>query len=122
MSRMTIQAEANFLPEDSDEAASRFFFVYRITIRNDGDAPAQLLNRHWWVTDGNGQVQEVHGSGVVGKQPRLAAGETFEYTSAAALETPVGAMHGYYEFVDDDGRTFEAAIPAFSLSVPNVKH
>ena len=122
MSDFRISAEARHLPEESDAQSSRYVFSYEVTIRNEGGEPAQLMARHWWVTDGNGAVQEVHGSGVVGKKPYLAGGEEFRYSSFAVLETPVGAMHGYYEFVTDTGRTFEAAIPAFSLSVPNLRH
>ena len=122
MSRIAVAAVAEYLPEESAPEDSRYVFAYRVTIANEGPQDAQLLTRHWWVTDGNGQVQEVHGAGVVGQQPHIAVGATYEYTSGAVLESPVGAMHGYYEFVDDQGRRFEAAIPAFSLSVPNLRH
>lgn len=122
MNRMAVTAVARYLPEESDPEVSRYVFAYRIEIHNEGEIAAQLVTRHWWVTDGSGEVQEVHGSGVVGQQPLIATGASFEYTSGAVLETPVGAMHGYYEFVDEQGRSFEAAIPAFSLSVPNMRH
>lgn len=122
MSRITVEAVAEYLPEESAPEASRYVFAYRVVIANEGPRDAQLLTRHWWVTDGNGEVQEVHGSGVVGRQPHIAVGASFEYTSGAVLESPVGAMHGYYEFVDDQGHRFEAAIPAFTLSVPNLRH
>ena len=122
MSEILVTAESRYLPDESDPAASRYTFAYDVVLRNEGDEGAQLVSRHWWVTDGSGAVQEVHGSGVVGRQPRLSPGESFRYTSAAVLETPVGAMHGYYDFVTDAGRRFEAAIPAFSLSVPNMRH
>ena len=97
-------------------------FAYNITITNGGHAPCQLLNRHWIISDASGGVEEVRGEGVVGQQPRLEPGQAFEYTSGAILKTPVGSMHGEYEFVTDDGEKFEAEIAAFSLSMPNLVH
>ena len=93
-----------------------------ITITNEGTAPAKLLSRHWIITDATGGVEEVRGDGVVGHQPRLSPGESFEYTSGSILKTPVGTMQGSYEFVDDEGKRFEAPISVFSLSVPNMVH
>ncbi len=117
-----IDVATRFIEKESDPEHNRYVFAYTIVIENLGDAPAQLLNRHWHVTDAGGRVQEVQGPGVVGKQPRLEPGESFRYTSAAVLETPVGSMHGHYEFQRDDGERFLAEIPAFSLSVPNLVH
>ena len=97
-------------------------FAYTITIRNIGAMPAQLLSRHWIITDGNNHVQEVRGPGVVGEQPLLAPGEQFEYTSGTALATPVGTMRGTYQMVAEDGTHFDAEIPEFTLSVPRVLH
>jgi len=117
-----IEAVSEYVEAESDPAAGRYLFAYTITIVNGGDAPAQLLNRHWQITDGNGAVEEVQGPGVVGRQPRLEPGEAFRYTSAAVLRTPVGAMTGSYEFCRDDGSRFEAPIPAFSLAAPDQVH
>ena len=91
-------------------------------IENTGRVAAQLLSRHWIITDAAGQVQEVKGDGVVGEQPYLEPGDSFRYTSGAVLETPVGTMQGAYQMVADDGQHFDAPIPVFRLSVPNVLH
>jgi ApaG protein len=99
-------------------AAGRFLFTYTIRISNEGAEPAQLLSRHWIITDANGEREEVVGDGVVGQQPRVAAGETFEYTSFCILKTALGSMRGTYTLVRDGGARFEAEIPAFSLAVP----
>lgn len=120
--KFAIETESRYVPRESDPDNDRYVFAYTITIRNQGDAAGQLLNRHWWVTNGQGEVQEVEGPGVVGQQPRIPPGESFSYTSAALLATPVGAMHGHYEFQDGDGERFEVEIPAFSLSVPAMVH
>jgi ApaG protein len=97
-------------------------FAYTISIRNSGNATAQLISRHWVITDSQGLVQEVRGLGVVGAQPRLAPGESFEYTSGTAIGTSVGTMKGAYQMVAADGTRFEAPIPEFTLSVPRVLH
>jgi len=117
-----IEVEVRYIDSESEPEQQRYVFAYTIVISNHGDAPAQLLSRHWHVTNAQGEVQEVKGPGVVGQQPRLEPGEAFRYTSAAVLDTPVGSMHGHYEFRRDDGSRFRAAIPAFSLSVPNMVH
>lgn len=121
-SAITINTESRYIDKESDAEQSRFVFAYTIVIENSGARAAQLLNRHWHITDAQGDVQEVQGPGVVGQQPKLAAGESYRYTSAAVLSTPVGSMHGHYEFVDDEGNRFLVQIPAFSLSVPNLVH
>jgi ApaG protein len=97
-------------------------FSYTITIRNEGEIPAKLMTRHWVITDADGQVREVRGDGVVGEQPYLLPGQGFRYSSGAVLETPVGAMHGSYQMVGDDGAHFDAPIPAFRLAIPGMLH
>ncbi len=119
---ITVAARSVYVPEQSDESASRYVFAYTITITNTGGVPAQLVSRHWIITDANNQVQEVRGPGVVGETPRLAPKESFEYTSGTALGTAVGTMRGTYQMIADDGTQFEATIPQFTLSVPRVLH
>ncbi len=122
MGRIAVRTEVEYRADDSAPEQDRYVFAYTITIANGSDEAAQLRSRHWWVSDGSGDVREVRGSGVVGQQPRIEPGNSFQYASGAVLETPVGAMHGYYEFVSDDGRRFEVPIPAFTLAVPNMRH
>jgi ApaG protein len=117
-----ISAQPQYLTEQSEPARNRYVFAYTVTIENAGTVPAQLVSRHWIITDAMGQVQEVRGEGVVGEQPLLAPGERFQYTSGAVLETPVGTMQGSYQMVADDGERFDAQIPLFRLAVPNVLH
>ena len=122
MSQIEITTQVQYIEADSNIEEERYVFAYTITIANRGEQAAQLLNRHWWITDAQGEVRQVHGSGVIGQQPRIAPQESFSYTSGAVIATPVGSMHGYYEFVRDDDTRFQAAIPAFSLSIPNIVH
>jgi ApaG protein len=117
-----VSAAMQYLAEQSDEAAGRFVFAYTITLRNTGSVAAQLISRHWIITDAQGLVQEVRGLGVVGAQPLLEPGESFEYTSGASIATAVGTMKGSYQMVATDGTRFEAPIPEFTLSVPRVLH
>jgi ApaG protein len=117
-----VTAHTVYVAEQSDPDAERFVFAYTITIENSGSITAQLLNRHWIITDAAGKVQEVKGEGVVGKQPVLPPGGAFRYTSAAMIETPVGCMNGSYEMLADDGVRFDAEIPAFNLAMPNLLH
>jgi len=119
---IAVSAVARHLPEQSDEAGGRFAFAYTITIRNAGSVAAQLVSRHWIITDAQGRIQDVRGVGVVGEQPVLRPGEQFEYTSGAAIETAVGTMRGSYQMVAEDGTRFSAPIPEFTLSVPRVLH
>ena len=119
---LEISVATQFLDEQSDPDDDRYVFAYTIRIRNLGRLPAQLLDRHWVITDGNGKVEEVRGEGVVGEQPRLEPGEAFTYTSGAVLETAVGSMQGSYHMSGDDGTEFDAPIPAFTLSVPRTLH
>ncbi|MBK1718048.1 Co2+/Mg2+ efflux protein ApaG [Thiocystis violacea] len=111
-----ISALSQYQPDQSAPEAQRYVFAYTITIENRGNKPARLLDRHWIITDADGQVQEVHGQGVVGEQPHLRPGESFRYTSGAVLATPLGSMHGTYGMMGDDGTRFAARIPVFSLT------
>ena len=120
--RIRVDVETSYLDEQSDPREGRYVFAYTITIRNEGEVAAKLLTRHWIITDANGQVQEVHGDGVVGEQPHLHPGQGFRYSSAAALETPVGSMQGSYQMIADDGAHFDAPIPAFRLAIPGMLH
>jgi ApaG protein len=119
---ISVTAAVQYLPDQSDEKIARFVFAYTITIRNTGNSTAQLISRHWVITDSQGLVQEVRGLGVVGAQPVLRPGEQHEYTSGTAIATPVGTMRGSYQMVAEDGTRFEAEIPEFTLSVPRVLH
>ncbi len=120
--RFSVRVQVRFVAEQSDPAAELYLFAYTIRVQNTGDTPAQLLSRHWIITDGNGKVEEVRGPGVVGEQPRLAPGEAFEYTSGWPLGTPVGTMRGTYQCVTADGAEFDVPIPEFVLSIPRVLH
>ena len=114
-----VQVLSRFHPERSEPARKRWFFSYTVRISNVGEVPVQLLARHWVITDGNGQIQEVRGEGVVGEQPVLAPGESFEYTSACPLGTEVGTMQGSYQMVGVGGEGFDAEIAPFTLAVPS---
>ena len=119
---ITVTPKASFLPDQSDPGKNQFVFSYTITITNTGDVPAQLVSRHWIITDGDHKVQEVKGLGVVGQQPLLQPGESFEYTSGTSIATAVGTMRGSYQMRAEDGATFDAPIPPFTLSVPRTLH
>ena len=119
---ITVSAQSVYLANQSDEDQSRYIFAYTIKITNSGTIAARLISRHWIITDSNERVQEVRGDGVVGEQPNLKPGATYEYTSSAAIETPVGTMRGSYQMVAEDGTRFDAAIPEFTLSIPRVLH
>lgn len=120
--RIEITPLPQFIPDQSNPEDDRYVFAYTINIRNVGELPAQLVARHWIITDANNEVQEVRGLGVVGNQPLLQPGESFEYTSGCALATPVGTMKGSYQMVGEDGTRFDAEIPEFVLAVPHVLH
>lgn len=113
-----VTVRSSYVAERSQPAAGRWFFAYRIRITNRGTVPVRLLNRHWVITDAHGEVEEVRGPGVVGEQPTLAPGESFEYTSFCPLPTPFGTMEGSYEMVTADGERFWADIGRFTLSEP----
>ena len=117
-----VTTRTQYLPDQSDPAADRWAFAYTIRITNVGSVTAQLVSRHWIITDAHQKVQEVRGAGVVGAQPTLAPGEHFEYTSGTAIATPVGTMRGTYQMVAADGTRFHAAIPEFTLAAPRTLH
>ncbi|VAW76844.1 ApaG protein [hydrothermal vent metagenome] len=117
-----INVETRYIEEQSYPDQERYVFAYTITIENCGKVPAQLLRRHWVITDANNRTQEVKGEGVIGEQPHLKPGENFRYTSGTMLETPVGSMRGSYQMVADDGVEFDADIPAFTLAIPRTLH
>jgi ApaG protein len=119
---INVVVRTEYLPDQSDEAQDRYVFAYTITIANTGSVPAQLISRHWLITDATSKVQEVRGLGVIGEQPLLKPGEHFEYTSGAVIATPVGTMRGSYQMTAEDGTKFEAEIPEFTLSMPRVLH
>ncbi len=119
---VAVSAIPQYIAEQSDPANDNYVFAYTITIENVGTVPAQLISRHWIITDASGEVQEVRGLGVVGRQPLLQPGEKFSYTSGCQLDTPVGTMRGSYQLTAADGRQFEAEIPEFTLAIPHVLH
>jgi ApaG protein len=119
---ISVSTQTQYLADQSDEEAGRYVFAYTITIRNTGSIAAQLISRHWVITDAESQIQEVRGLGVVGEQPLIKPGEAFEYTSGTAIATQVGTMRGAYQMVAEDGTRFDAAVPEFTLSVPRVLH
>ena len=114
-----ILVKPRYLAEQSEPAAGQYLFAYHITIRNEGLETAQLLSRHWVITNGEGKVEEVKGPGVVGHQPVLKPGEEFQYTSGCPLNTPVGTMHGEFNMVTEDGEQFDARIEPFRLAMPS---
>jgi ApaG protein len=113
-----VEVSTEFRADRSAPAAGRYLFTYTIRVSNQGSRAAKLVSRHWIITDANGDREEVVGEGVVGQQPRLDGGQSFEYTSFCVLKTALGQMRGTYRMVRDDGSSFEAEIPAFSLAVP----
>jgi ApaG protein len=115
-----VESFAEYLADQSNPVEGRFVFAYTINISNNGDRPAQLLTRHWLITDADGHKQEVHGDGVVGEQPQIPPGATHTYSSGAVIETPVGTMEGRYGMVNEEGTQFDATIPVFRLAVPGV--
>jgi len=118
----TVAVETAFVPDQSDIEQNRYVFSYTVTITNVGSMAAQLISRHWIITDANDTVQEVRGLGVVGAQPLLQPGEHFQYTSGSVLNTPVGTMRGSYHMTAEDGTQFDATIEPFTLSMPRVLH
>lgn len=120
--RVQVSVDSSYLPDQSKPGVEHYVFAYRVTIRNTGQEPARLLDRHWIITDADGKTQEVRGKGVVGEHPHLKPGESFRYTSGTVLKTPVGSMYGSYGMVADDGTHFEAEIPPFSLATPTSIH
>jgi ApaG protein len=113
-----VEVASRYVPEESSPAGERYFFAYTVHISNEGRRTVQLRSRHWIITDARGRIEHVRGAGVVGQQPVLAPGESFEYTSACPLATPYGTMHGSYQMVREDGSGFEAEIAPFELVGP----
>lgn len=118
----SVAVETAFVPDQSDIEQNRYVFSYTITITNTGSMAAQLISRHWIITDADNSVQEVRGLGVVGAQPLLQPGEHFQYTSGSVINTPVGTMRGSYHMTAEDGTQFDATIEPFTLSMPRVLH
>ncbi len=119
---LSVAVEPHFVADQSNPAKQQFVFAYKVRITNIGERPAQVISRHWIITDGDQAEQEVRGLGVVGQQPLLAPGETFEYTSGCPLKTPVGTMRGSYHCVGENGVPFEVDIPEFVLAMPRTLH
>lgn len=119
---LSVTVRTKYLPEQSKPERDEYLFSYTITIKNTGEVPAQLISRHWVITDANNRVQEVSGLGVVGHQPLLKPGEEFEYSSGTPLDTPQGSMRGEYFCVAEDGHRFEVKIPEFVLTLPSMLH
>lgn len=115
-----VSVQTAYLPDQSSPDDSKYAFAYTVTISNIGSVTAQLISRHWIITDANNHVQEVKGLGVVGAQPLLQPGQQFEYTSGTLLPTPIGSMHGTYKIVAEDGTLFDALIEPFTLAVPKI--
>ena len=120
--QIAASAIPQFIADQSDPDAERYVFAYTISVENVGTVTAQLISRHWIITDANARVQDVRGLGVVGQQPLLKPGEKFEYTSGCQLDTPVGTMRGSFQMTAEDGTQFEAEIAEFTLSIPRVLH
>lgn len=120
--KIDINVTTRFLHNESDIENNRYVFAYTITIKNKGTVGAQLLSRHWIITDSNEKIQEVRGEGIVGEQPYLDPGDSFCYTSGTLLETPVGTMRGSYQMRSEDGESFDAEISEFVLSAPRMLH
>lgn len=117
-----VHVESRFSADHSEPARQEWFFLYTVVITNEGDTTVQLMNRHWIITTATGEVEEVRGPGVVGRQPVLRPGESFEYTSGCPLKTPFGSMRGTYEMVTEGGEMFLAEIAAFALTEPSMLH
>ena len=117
-----VRVESEYAPDRSQPCKNQWFFLYTVTISNEGVETLQLLTRHWVITDGTGHVEEVRGPGVVGKQPTLRPGESFEYTSGCPLATPFGVMEGSYQMMSEAGERFDVKIAPFTLSEPYTVH
>lgn len=117
-----VHVATQYVEDQSEPDHERFVFSYTVTIKNVGDAPAQLMRRKWLITDANGKELEIEGEGVVGEQPKIAAGEKYTYTSGTIIETPVGVMQGFYTMQDQDAQSFKVNIAPFRLALPNILH
>lgn len=120
--RFEVEVTVSYVDKESRPDSGYYFFAYRVEIKNKGDAPAQLMSRHWIITDALGQVEEVRGAGVIGVQPRINPGQSFEYDSACPLNSPSGSMRGTYQFTTDEGDSFDVEIPEFYLVSPCALH
>ena len=118
MNEVDISVQTQYLKNQVPDK-DKYVFAYKITVHNNGQQSLQLINRYWLITDGNGKKTEVEGAGVIGEQPHIKPDESFQYTSGAILDTPVGTMQGFYEMQREDGQRFQAPIKVFSLAVPN---
>lgn len=122
LNNVLVKVRTRYVDEQSEPDSERYVFVYHVTITNQGGQSARLMTRHWVITNGHQEIQEVRGDGVVGEQPLLEPGDSHEYTSGTVLETPVGSMEGSYQMIAEDGSYFDASIPRFTLSVPHSLH
>lgn len=120
--QVDVSVTTRFLPEQSQPEQNRFAFSYDVSIHNSGDLAAKLLSRHWLITNGDGNVQEVRGSGVIGQQPLIEPGATHSYSSGTVMSTRVGTMQGSYQMIATDGKKFDAIIAPFRLAVPGSLH
>jgi ApaG protein len=120
--RFEVNVKVSYVEKESRPESGYYFFAYRVRITNQGNAPAQLMSRHWIITDALGQVEEVRGAGVIGVQPKIVEGQSFEYESACPLNSPSGSMRGSYQFVTDEGENFDIEIPEFYLVSPTALH
>ena len=117
---ISVKVDSQYIEAESNPEANRFVFAYTVHIKNEGDIGAKLISRHWIITDANNRTQEVKGKGVIGEQPYLKPGESFEYTSGTMMETPVGSMHGSYQMIANDEHNFDAVIEPFTLALPKI--
>lgn len=120
--QIDVSVATRYLPAQSQPEQSRYAFSYKVTIVNNGELPAQLLSRHWIITDGDGRVQEVRGAGVIGQQPHIAPGASHTYSSGTVMATQVGTMQGSYQMLAEDGKRFDAIIAPFRLAMPGALH
>ncbi|CAE6958363.1 MULTISPECIES: Co2+/Mg2+ efflux protein ApaG [Pseudomonas] len=120
--QIDVSVTTRYLPAQSQPEQSRYAFSYKVTIVNNGELPAQLLSRHWIITDGDGRVQEVRGAGVIGQQPHIAPGASHTYSSGTVMATQVGTMQGSYQMLAEDGKRFDAIIAPFRLAMPGALH
>lgn len=117
---ISVTVDSQYIEVESNPEANRFVFAYTVKISNLGNIGAKLISRHWIITDANNRTQEVKGKGVIGEQPYLKPGESFEYTSGTMMETPVGSMHGSYQMIANDEHAFDATIEPFTLALPKI--
>ncbi len=117
---INVTVDSQYIEAESNPEANRFVFAYTVRIENKGDIAAKLISRHWIITDANNRTQEVKGKGVIGEQPYLKPGESFEYTSGTMMETPVGSMYGSYQMIANDEHSFDALIEPFTLALPKI--